>query len=125
MKSYPSIGTVVDRTHIYHVFDKLDGLNIRAEWSAKRGFYKFGPRTQLITGEQVMIFPSIEKIMTTYGATLGASFARRKITRAVAFFEYAGPNSFAGSHPDPVDRTGVTLFDIAVHQRGSFPLRDF
>lgn len=29
-------------------FDKLDGSNFRAKWTAKRGFDTFGTRTQLI-----------------------------------------------------------------------------
>jgi len=45
MKSYPSIPGKHTNGIPLTVFDKLDGSNIRAEWSKKRGFYKFGTRT--------------------------------------------------------------------------------
>jgi hypothetical protein len=118
MKAYPSIGTAIDRTHSYHLFDKLDGSNIRAEWSPKQGFYKFGTRTQLLSEDQVALYPAKAKFLATYADALHAQFVRRKFPRALAFVEYAGPHSFAGSHPDPVEAMGVTLFDIAVHQKG-------
>lgn len=125
MKAYPSIVTAIDFRHVYHVFDKLDGSNIRAEWNPKRGFYKFGTRTQLLSSEQVILYPAIEKIQQTYGEALHDRFMQNKFSRVVAFFEYAGPQSFAGSHFDPVETMGVTLFDLAVHQKGFLPPEQF
>jgi hypothetical protein len=43
MKTYPSISRDIVGQPIY-AFDKLDGSNIRAEWSKKNGFHKFGSR---------------------------------------------------------------------------------
>lgn len=53
MKEYPSIpfwnkGTFGERVY---VFEKLDGTQLRIEWSKKQGFYKFGTRGQLINEE--------------------------------------------------------------------------
>lgn len=45
MITYPSLDYYFDYPEIYiYAFDKLDGSNIRFEWSRKRGFYKFGTR---------------------------------------------------------------------------------
>ena len=51
MKSYRSIpfANKIPENETFYVFDKLDGSNIRAEWNPKKGFYKFGSRSQLLT----------------------------------------------------------------------------
>lgn len=63
MKTYPSISTQVDFSLSYCVFDKLDGSNLRAEWSPKRGFYKFGSRTQLLTPDQATLWPAQDRLL--------------------------------------------------------------
>lgn len=118
MKSYPSITTKIDFDREYVVFDKLDGSNIRAEWNEKSGFYKFGSRTQLLSEQQVNLYPSIEKIKAKYGEELEQRLKAAKIQRAVCFFEYYGPNSFAGSHPDSTDGMDAVLIDIDVYKKG-------
>lgn len=118
MKAYPSITTTIDFSESYHLFDKPDGSNIRAEWSPKQGFYKFGSRTQLLTPDQVPLFPSIEAFKEKYGEELSSRFSKKKFERAVCFFEWYGPNSFAGSHTDPVEDMKPVLFDIAVYKKG-------
>lgn len=117
MKSYPSISTQVDFSQSYWVFDKLDGSNIRAEWTPKRGFYKFGSRTQLLTPDQVALWPAVERI-ASLGDRLGPALSRLKTERVVCFFEWHGPNSFAGSHTDPLDAMDVALLDVSVYKRG-------
>ena len=57
MKQYPSISGKLVNTKIY-AFDKLDGSNIRGTWSKKRGFYKFGTRTQMLDENYEHPFPS-------------------------------------------------------------------
>ena len=56
MKQYPHIvgPSKAPREHCI-AFYKYDGSNVRFEWSKKRGWYKFGTRTQLID-ENVEIF---------------------------------------------------------------------
>lgn len=117
MKSYPSISTDVDLLLPYHVFDKLDGSNIRAEWSPKRGFYKFGSRTQLLTPDQKPLWPVVERIVSLESA-LGAELIKIKAERAVCFFEWHGPNSFAGRHFDAPADMDVALLDISVYKKG-------
>lgn len=104
MKAYPSITTKIDFSKSYHLFDKLDGSNIRAEWNPKKGFYKFGSRTQLLTPDQSVLYPSINSFLEKYGDELSSRFTKAKYESAIAFFEWFGPNSFAGSHPDSLSR---------------------
>lgn len=115
MKQYPSIGTKFVRTKIV-AFDKLDGSNIRAEWSSKKGFYKFGSRNRLIDRNQPILGESVDLIIEKYGERLGSIFSAKKWDRAIAFFEFYGENSFAGSHE--VEEHQVTLIDVNVYKRG-------
>lgn len=116
MKSYPSISTHVDMSLSYWVFDKLDGSNIRAEWSPKRGFYKFGSRTQLLTQDQVGLWPSVARIQGL--DDLSKQLVGLRAERAVCFFEWFGPSSFAGRHTDPEEHMRLALLDIDVYKRG-------
>lgn len=121
MKQYPSIPTKIDFKKNFFLFDKLDGSNIRAEWNPKKGFYKFGSRTQLLTEEQDNLYPSIEAInnfVNVDGIPLGERLHKLKYQSAVCFFEWAGPNSFAGSHEDPVEDMSVTLIDVSPYKKG-------
>lgn len=125
MKAYPSISTSIDFKESYYWFDKLDGSNIRAEWSPKGGFNKFGSRTQLLVPEQASLWPSIEAFKEKYGEELSSRFSKAKYERAVVFFEWVGPNSFAGSHPDPVDQMSPVVIDVAVYKKGILPPDQF
>ena len=125
MKAYPSITTKIDFSKSYHLFDKLDGSNIRAEWSPKQGFYKFGSRTQLLTPEQAPLYPSIESFRAKYEDELASRFSKAKFERAVCFFEWFGPNSAFGSHHDPVEAMTPVLIDIAVYKKGLMPPEKF
>lgn len=122
MKSYPSIDKKFAKKENYYFFDKLDGSNIRAEWSKKKGFYKFGSRNQLINeehellGESVLLIKALEDKFTEIAK-------KNKIDRFVAFFEYYGENSFAGSHEDEEHK--VVLFDVSLYKKGFMPPSDF
>ena len=48
MKEYPSIPYRIHGDLDIIAFGKYDGSNIRAEWSQKKGFYKFGTRKRLL-----------------------------------------------------------------------------
>lgn len=128
MKAYPSIYTKINFAKSYHLFDKLDGSNIRAEWSRKSGFYKYGSRTQLLTTEQTTLYPSIDAInefINVDGILLSERLAKLKYESAVCFFEWHGPNSFAGNHPDSVDQMKVTLIDVAPYKKGILTPENF
>jgi hypothetical protein len=47
VKEYPSIQTGCVQRFRAHIFDKLDGSNLRFEWTKKRGWFKHGTRTRL------------------------------------------------------------------------------
>lgn len=122
MKSYPSISTQVDLSLPYHIFDKLDGSNIRAEWSPKRGFYKFGSRTQLLTPSQVALWPAVDRILAM--EDLSSALGKLRAERAICFFEWWGPGSFAGRHSCKPEEMRASLLDISVYKKGFLPPRD-
>ena len=130
MKEYWSIPgwKGVDRDLPCTGFEKPDGSNIRAEWSKKSGWYKFGSRTVLLDeghpdlGEAIPLFKRLlaeplEKVF---------SEMRRKVQfdSAVAYFEFFGPSSFAGQHM-PGEPKELRLFDVNLHKRGFIVPREF
>lgn len=118
MKKYPSIESNCILAGKVWAFDKLDGSNIRAEWSNKRReFYKFGSRLQLIDDNTPMLGKSIKLIKEKYEVALSSRFKERDYESVVCFFEFFGPNSFAGQHVES-DVHDVVLFDIAPYKKG-------
>jgi len=123
MKSYPAISGNHDYSNIFYVFDKLDGTNIRAEWSKKKGFYKFGTRNQLIDktntqwGKSIFLISEIE-------SEFGKIMKKFNISSTVGFFEFYGPSSFAGQH-DLSDEMKISLFDLSPDKKGLIEPRIF
>lgn len=127
MKQYPSIPATVSRSGQWYVFDKLDGSNIRAEWSKKKGFYKFGSRKQLIGGnaesdQQNLLTEAID-LIKAHESSVASVFKKMREDRGVFFFEFFGPSSFAGLHHEDEEHE-VVLFDVHVHKRGMMDPRD-
>lgn len=118
MKTYPSISAQVEMSRTYWVFDKLDGSNIRAEWSKKRGFYKFGSRTQLLVPDQAMLWPAVDRIHVLSENGLDAALRKLRVERVMCFFEWFGPRSFAGRHFDETQDMRLALLDLAPHKAG-------
>ena len=117
MKSYPSITKEVRQDIYIYAFDKLDGSNIRAEWNSKKGFYKFGTRTQL-TDEKTMPFGrAIPLIKEKYENDLTMVFKEQNWRDALCFFEFWGPSSFAGNH-NFEEKMDVTLIDVNPYKEG-------
>ena len=69
MKEYPTISTKIVDQPIY-AFDKLDGSNIRAEWTKKQGFYKFGKRHGLVDETNLLLGDAKSLIQETYSEQL-------------------------------------------------------
>jgi len=123
MKIYPSIPKEITRGAVVYAQDKLDGSCIRAEWSRKRGLYKFGTRKRLLGADEKPLGEAIEKINSKYSGGLSEIFRKHNWRKVVCFFEFFGPHSFAGSHKsEPHD---VVLFDVAVDNRGILDPKDF
>lgn len=124
MKPYPSIEYASECRLPIVAFDKLDGSNVRAEWSSKQGWYKFGTRHRLV-GEDDPVFGQVRRlVLNKYGDPLAAALRQARYQSATCFFEMWGPGSFAGSHDLSQPQT-VTLFDVAPFNRGILPPDDF
>lgn len=123
MKQYPTISKQVQNTPII-AFDKLDGSNIRAEWTRKNGFAKFGRRHGLLDHTNPILLRAPELILNTYGEELARIFRAQRWEKAVAFFEFYGPSSFAGLHEEGEQQV-VTLIDVDVYKKGMLEPRSF
>lgn len=130
MKEYPSIPYKGDKSIRkvigkipFYLFEKLDGTNIRSEWSDKRGFYKFGTRKGLF-GETHKLFGSAIGKIKEQEEVLSEIFREARISRATAFFEFLGESSFAGWH-DTREEQECILFDVFVDKKGFIPPKDF
>lgn len=127
MKTYPKIeyskGYIGDTVW---AFDKLDGSNIRYEWNKKRGWYKFGTRTQIISESDPNFGDAIPIFLEKYGDDLEKIFRRNysNVESVVVFGEYLGENSFAGRH-DPNDTKDIILFDVNLYKRGFITPKEF
>ena len=125
MKHYPSIShDILWDTNVV-AFDKLDGSNIRAEWSKKRGtFYKFGSRRKLIDEKEPILGKSIPLIVSGFEKELNDVFMSKGYESAICFFEFFGKNSFAGQHKED-DHHDVALIDVAPYKKGILPPKEF
>lgn len=118
MKQYPSISRDPIRGTPFYVFDKLDGSNIRAEWHPKKGFWKYGSRTQLIdtrTGHLGRLaIPLIKAQEESFTSVLKAL----RCQEAICFFEFFGPSSFAGVHDYEEAGHKAVFIDITLFKQG-------
>lgn len=107
-------------------FYKYDGSNVRFEWMPKRGWYKFGSRTQLISETSPVLGAAIPLFVDTLGDDIVTRVRDkyREIQRIVAFCEYFGSASFAGQHV-PGDEMSLRLLDVSLYKRGFMPPREF
>jgi hypothetical protein len=112
-------------------FYKYDGSNLRFEWQPKRGFFKFGSRTQLINEQTPIFGEGIEKFQDTMSLDIIArleNFYSKKVfknfDRVVVFCEFFGEHSFAGNH-DENDEKQLKLFDVHLFKKGFVPPKDF
>lgn len=122
MEIYPSIATTVSKTPII-AFDKLDGSNIRTEWSRKTGFTKFGTRKRLLDPNEAIFGEAVELFHESYADELERIFRKQRFEKATAFLEFGGENSFAGQHED--EEHELVLFDVQVYKKGLLPPKEF
>lgn len=128
MKTYPSIvrcvpGSTTRAKNVY-VFDKLDGSNLRFEWSKKRGWHKYGTRKRLFDETDQVFGKAVSIFHGTLAKELDYVIRRERWQHVVAFTEFHGPRSFAGQH-HPGDDHVVSLIDIAVDKKGILDPREY
>jgi hypothetical protein len=120
MKEYPHIlastGQKFQEMKDAYIFDKLDGSLIRAEWSKKTGWYKFGSKTQLLDKNNPILGPAVGLFMNKYSESLTKLATDNKWQHLLAFCETFGPDSFAGTHPSGINN--IVLFDLAADKKG-------
>lgn len=106
-------------------FYKYDGSNLRWEWSKKRGWHKFGTRTELfgvdhpLYGQAVPLFNEIgddivKRVLKQH----------RDMQRITVFTEFFGPSSFAGVH-DEKEQKELKLIDVYLFKQGMVSPRWF
>ena len=119
MKEYPSIGKEVNKDLSFYVFNKYDGSNVRATWSKKNGFYKFGSRHVLLDPNDKLnkLSPAPQLIRDSYEEEIAKILKDLRAESATLFFEFLGPQSFAGNHVEG-DNFEVILFDVDVYKQG-------
>ncbi len=125
MKHYPSIPRFSDCPQDYLgrpciAFEKPDGSNIRAEWSKKQGWYKFGTRKTMIGGDSM--FKQAADLVCATGDTIPTLLGHPKFP-FVAFFEFLGDGSFAGFHVE--DDKRIVLLDVSIYKRGMITPDEF
>ena len=109
-------------------FEKLDGSNIRAEYSQKRGFYKFGTRNWMIDRNSTPFGFAIDLFLNKYEKPLTEIFKSktyRNTLSFVCFAELYGEKSEFGQHEFDNDSFDITLFDISEYKKGLIPPRQF
>lgn len=128
MKSYPSIQSSLGMQYrdIGHaiVFDKLDGSNLRVEWTKKTGWNKWGTRNRLFDSTDEIFAPAIKVFEDGMLEKLTKICIDNRWERVIAFMEFWGENSFAGLH-EPEDEKFLTLIDVNVHKKGIIGPREF
>jgi hypothetical protein len=123
MKTYPSISREVPSGLSVYAFSKLDGSNVRAEWTRKQGICKIGSRKRLLGSDQGILVRA-EALIREQEVELAAIAKENRWDKLTLFFEFLGPSSFAGNHVEG-EQQSVYLIDVAPHKQGIMPPREF
>ena len=127
MKLYPSISRSTGqsfREFEAYVFDKVDGSNLRFEWSHKRGWYKYGTRSRLFDQTDEVFGEAIPLWLNNHADHVAAVAKKQGWDNCVAFAEFWGSHSFAGEHLTG-DHKFLTLFDVAAYKKGLLGPREY
>ena len=130
MKSYPSIDGTSKAPHEPCIaFVKYDGSNFRAEWSLKRGWYKYGLRKRMVDETDPIYGRAIPIFLNKYGDGLIQVFKKSKMFRSVrsvtVFGEFFGSKTFSGAHRPWDKQWDVVLFDVNPHKKGFISPKEF
>lgn len=127
MKPYPSIASSQGqkfREFDAYVFDKLDGSNLRFEWTRKRGFDKFGTRTRLFDETDPDFGSALKVFHEEWIEPLCKRAYDARWNHLIVFMEFWGEKSFAGKH-NPADKKHLTLFDACPDKKGIMGPKEF
>ena len=131
MKEYPSIprstGQTFQEIPGAYIFDKPDGSNIRVEGSRKKGWYKFGSRTQLIDHTHTFLGAALSVFARDHNEILSKMLKDERWDSVTVFGEFYGPSSFAGWHDvnEPVEVKHYSIFDISPYKKGILGPKEF
>jgi len=127
VKPYPSIPPSTGqkfREFEACVFDKLDGSNLRFEWSRKQRWHKFGTRHRLFDHTDPDFGVAIPLFLTGWQEDLTRVAVDNRWDHLIVFMEFWGEKSFAGKH-DPADLKKLTLFDACPSKKGLLGPKEF
>ncbi|KKN13655.1 hypothetical protein LCGC14_1004270 [marine sediment metagenome] len=127
MKTYPSLlyppkNGLGERLH---TFEKLDGSNLRFEWSKKKGWYKAGTRRRLLDETDDIFGPAPALFQSTLADECTKIAKKQQWQRVVVFCEYYGHASFAGLHQNQARDMKLTVIDVAPYRMGLLPPTEF
>lgn len=109
-------------------FDKIDGSNLRFEYSQKRGFYKFGTRNMIIDSSNEEFGFAIKLFLDKYADKLTKIFKSKDYRNSLSFVCYAeliGTKSEFGQHDFVNDTFDIIIFDIDEYKKGFIPPKQF
>lgn len=109
-------------------FDKIDGSNLRFEWSRKRGFYKFGTRNMMIDRSHETFGFAIDLFINKYSEEIDKILRGNKYKNflsAVFFAELHGSKSAFGQHEFGNDVFDITIFDVDLYKKGIVGPKEF
>lgn len=128
MKPYPSIpratGQSFQEIQNAYIFDKLDGRNIRVEWTKKNGWHKWGSRHRLFDRTDAEFAPAIPLFETLYVEPLTKIARDSRWEGVTAFLELWQPNSLGGVWV-PDQPFTLTLFDVAPYKACQMGPKEF
>lgn len=120
MKEYPAIASSVGQKFSEfdaHIFDKLDGSNLRFELKRKTGLVKQGTRTRLFDKTDPVFGHAIDLFLNTRLDPMMRIVNDLRLERMIVFAEFWGAGSFAGLH-DPIDEKHLTIIDVNPYKKG-------
>jgi hypothetical protein len=124
MKTYPSIVKFFGDSQDLYTFDKLDGSNLRFEWSKKRGWFKFGTRKRMFDETDPIFGVAVLLFMEQLSEQLERIVVNQRWQKVVVFAEFWGKESFAGLHV-PEDEKFLTVIDASPLGKGILPPKEF
>jgi hypothetical protein len=127
MITYPQIPLAAGqsfRAFTAYLFDKLDGRHVRAFWSKKRGWERFGTREMMFDASEPEYGPSVALFHATLAEPLAKIATDHRWRELVVFVEYWGPGSLAGLD---MSKPGmrVDLLDADADDRGLMTPKDY